>query len=75
LISELPEPNEQHPDPRNELDDALRVIDWSAPGMIEPDADLPPGAPSWWKGEEAATAEFFRAMGVKLGPNGEVVPR
>jgi hypothetical protein len=67
MIKRLPEPDEkQQPDPRSDLlDGPLQVASWSLPaGDKREYVDLPEGAPSWWQGEEAASQEFFRAMGI-----------
>lgn len=69
----LSEPTEEHPDPRSELDQSLRVDEWWVPGRKRYDDTTEPGAPIWWKGEEEATESFLRSMNIKLSPQGEVI--
>lgn len=75
MIKRLPVPDKEHPEPRDEyVDGPLGVDAWPQPGVREKPvaADVPPGAPAWWKGEEEASQSFLRSMGVKLNPDGTV---
>lgn len=75
MISTLPPPTEEHPDPREELDRLLETELWTGPrGRKYDDSDVPAGAPTWWHGDEEATDSFLRGMNIRLGPNGEVLP-
>jgi hypothetical protein len=66
MVDHLPPPDKEHPDPRAEmLDDPLGVEDWPRPGR-EAVGEIVEGAPSWWRGEEEASASFLRSMGVDV---------
>jgi hypothetical protein len=58
------------------LDTPFEVQYWSTPKRervdTTPRAD---GAPPWWHGEDAANAEFMRAMGLTFNEKGEVVKK
>jgi hypothetical protein len=65
MITELPDADKEHPDPRDEyVDGPLDVANWEIPGQPRPDVDTPPGAPSWWKGDEDASQSFFKRVGI-----------
>lgn len=74
MVQRLPQPEKEHPDPRQEyLDGPLRVDDWAAPGeyVKPPSEDIPQGAPSWWRGDEDASQSFFKAMGIDPSKTGQ----
>jgi hypothetical protein len=73
LVSQLPQASNEQPDPRGDLDTALLVSEWRTPRTKPITEELPPGAPSWWRGEEEASESFFKSMGIRLGPDGEVL--
>jgi hypothetical protein len=57
-------------DVRDGLDEPLGVRSWPLPGQ-KPAAPVRPvareaGAPTWWAGDEDASAGFARALGVRL---------
>lgn len=70
-VVELLDPN--NPDARDELDASLGgVEEWRVPGdsvrvkqaaQQRQRADIPIGAPSWWRGDEEASQTFLRGMG------------
>lgn len=53
-------------DYRKELDQALGVREWVAPGRPKPKASRPTNAPDWWEDEEEASNSFLAAMGIQL---------
>jgi hypothetical protein len=50
------------------FDGELAVARWRMPGTPEPEpkADVDPGAPWWWSGDEDASQDFLQQMGVNL---------
>lgn len=70
MINNLVPPTEDQPDPRGELDRALLVDQWAVPGGVyipPPPVTAPiPDVPDWWEGDEQASQEFLRAVGVTL---------
>lgn len=71
MIRALPERTEESdPDYRADLDAELQVAEWRVgrgryATRWRP-ADVPDEAPAWWQGEDAASSEFLRGMGVVL---------
>ena len=56
---------------RQELDDGLAVVRWQVPGGGNKyaEAEIEPGAPSWWAGDEEASQgslAAMRAMGANI---------
>lgn len=65
MMERLKYPDEEHPDPRGEVDGALQVTEWPVPGVPRlNDPNVPEGAPAWWHGDEDASQSFFKAMGI-----------
>ncbi len=63
MIQRLPLPSEERENPRADLDAALEVSSWWAPGQRRR-ADVSEDAPTWWHGEEEATQSFLTSMGL-----------
>jgi hypothetical protein len=60
------EASEQNQDPRGDLDGELNVPEWATPGseIRLSRRGVPDDAPSWWRGDQSASDEFFRGMGL-----------
>lgn len=62
----------EHPEQdRAAFDNKLSVGQWRTPHQGEQykDAEIEPGAPAWWQGEEEASDLFMKSMGVVI-PDG-----
>lgn len=63
-----PEEDQTHEEVRQELDDVLDVAAWRSSRRVTA-PERPPedeGAPSWWHGDEDASASFLKTVGVSL---------
>jgi hypothetical protein len=72
MLQRLQEPDDEHPDPRGQLDQWLETALWPTPmtRRVLYAETVEPGAPSWWHGDEEASQSFFKSMGIdpeKLG--------
>jgi hypothetical protein len=56
------DPDRNH---REDLDTKLGTSDWYTPGARTWQASRPVGAPSWWYGDEEASASMLRGLGVR----------
>lgn len=65
MIERLIMKDDEHPDPRGDLDALLNTAQWSTP-VTRPAVNESTllGAPTWWHGEEDASQSFFKAMGI-----------
>jgi hypothetical protein len=67
MLSRLKYPDDEHPDPRGELDQVLGITSWQTPLLPTRSNDVPTEAPMWWQGDEEASQSFFTAM--KIDPS------
>lgn len=65
MVRRLPYPNKENPHPREDFDRSLEVSAWHTPLSKRYSENVPDGAPQWWHGDEAATDEFLKGMGVQ----------
>lgn len=63
LVSRLRHSDEKNY--REDLDTKLGTSDWFTPGARTWQSSRPVGAPSWWYGDEEASASMMHALGAR----------